>query len=167
MLPGDAPSFSIVVPTFRRPAALERTLAALLSLDYPQDRYEVIVVDDEGKGTGAEVVAGLDRGGIRIELQAQTRLGAASARNRGAQCGQGELLLFVDDDIMVAPDHLQRHVRTRARHGDPLVNGAWEFTPEVREALARTPFGRYRLDLEQHFRDEAVGRPLDGQCVEM
>ena len=44
-----APTFSIVVPTFRRPEALRATLTRLLALDYPRDRYEVIVVDDAGE----------------------------------------------------------------------------------------------------------------------
>ena len=38
--------FSIIVPTLQRPERLRRCLAALSSMDYPLDRYEVIVVDD-------------------------------------------------------------------------------------------------------------------------
>jgi GT2 family glycosyltransferase len=41
------PSFSIVIPTYRRPERLASCLRALAELDYPRDRFEVIVVDDD------------------------------------------------------------------------------------------------------------------------
>ena len=164
---GDALSFSIVVPTFRRPEALCDTVAALMALDYPRERYEVIVVDDEGEGRAATVLSARETRGVRLALESQSRRGAASARNRGARQAQGDVLLFVDDDIVVAPDHLRRHALTRARHGDALVNGAWEFAPGVAAALERTPFGRFRIELERSFEQEAAGTRLDDGCIEM
>ena len=38
--------FSVIVPTYSRPAALSECLTALAALDYPPERFEVIVVDD-------------------------------------------------------------------------------------------------------------------------
>jgi glycosyltransferase involved in cell wall biosynthesis len=160
------PSFSIVVPTFRRPGALRDTLAALLALDYERNRYEVIVVDDGADETTAEIVCELQGRHVEIALHTQHHRGAASARNRGARLAKGDLLLFVDDDILVEPDHLLRHRMSRDRHGDALVNGAWEFAPDVLHALRATPFGRFRIGLERQFQNEAIGTPLSDGCVE-
>src|SRR5690348_16921300 len=125
--PGTSePTVSIVVPTFHRPRALRETLSRLLALDYDPTRYEVIVVDDGADATTAEIVGGLQGDGVKLTLDAQDRRGAASARNRGARLAGGELLLFIDDDIVVAPDHLQRHRHTREQHAGALVNGSWE-----------------------------------------
>ncbi len=72
----------------------------------------------------------------------------ATARNHGAEAARGELLIFIDDDIIVFPDHVKRHLQAREAHGDCLVNGHWEFSPETRAALEQTPFGRYRIEIE-------------------
>lgn len=162
-----APAISVVVPTFRRPEALRQTLQALLKLEYPAEKLEVVVVDDEGEGRAQDVIESVDRGEVDVRVERQRRRGAASARNRGASKAAGDLLLFVDDDILVAPDHLARHLDVRRRHGNALVNGAWKFTPEVLDLLSQSPFGRFRIALEQRFQEEASGAPLDGSCVEM
>jgi glycosyltransferase involved in cell wall biosynthesis len=160
-------TWSIVVPTFRRPDSLRATLVALVGLDYPKDRYEVIVIDDDADGRTAELVDAQRGHGVELSFAAQSHRGAAGARNHGAQLADGDVLLFCDDDIVVQPDHLRAHLAARAARTDALVNGTWEFTAAVHEALALTPFGRYRLELERRFRDEATGRMLEDGCVEM
>jgi GT2 family glycosyltransferase len=97
-------------------------------------------------------------------LTAQHQRGAASARNRGARLAGGDLLLFLDDDILVEPDHLHRHLMSRDRHGDAIVNGAWEFAPHVLRALRGTPFGRFRIELERRF--QATEASLTDGCIE-
>jgi glycosyltransferase involved in cell wall biosynthesis len=155
------PSFSVVVPTFRRPDALRATLASLLALDYDHDHYEVIVVDDGPDQITSHILDEFDGEGVSLTLESQSQRGAACARNRGARLARGELVLFCDDDIVVAPSHLRDHVATHERHGDVVVNGAWEFTPAVLDVLRASPFGRYRIELEGHFQEEAGGEPLE------
>jgi GT2 family glycosyltransferase len=161
------PAFSIVVPTFRRPEALRATLAALAALDYDRNRVEVIVADDGADPLTAEIARRAGASDLRMEVIAGQQRGAATARNSGARVASGELLLFIDDDILVGPDHLQRHREAHRRHGDALINGRWEFTPAVMRKLAQTPFGRYRLELEERFQAEARGTDLGDGCVEM
>jgi GT2 family glycosyltransferase len=157
----SGPSFSIVVPTFRRPDALRATLAALLELEYDRSRYEVIVVDDAADEMTARTVKQLAGQSVSLTLETQPHRGAASARNRGAQLASGDLLLFCDDDMIVEPSHLRMHVATRQRHGDVVVSAAWRFAPAVEAVLRKTPFGRYRIDLERRYQFEAAGMPLD------
>jgi GT2 family glycosyltransferase len=154
-----------VSPTRR----LRKTLAALEALDYDSSRYEIIVIDDGSEEVVRQIVQEHSRAPVSLTLEAQERLGAARARNRGARAASGELLLFCDDDILVAASHLQDHLATRHRHGDALVNGDWRFTGEVATRLRETPFGRYRIDLEQHFKDEAGGKAIAGDdaCFEV
>ena len=159
---GADPTFSIVVPTFRRPDALEETLAAILRLEYRTDRYQVIVVDDGADDATAPIVQRFRGRGVEVILEAQPQRGAARARNRGAKLAGGELLLLCDDDMILEPSYLRRHVSARERHGDAVVSGAWRFSPKVMAALAASPFGRYRIDLERGFQESGGGRPLDG-----
>jgi len=150
------------VPTFRRPEALHKTLTALLALDYPRDRYEVIVVDDGADDTTSNVVYAFGDRGVSVRLAAQLRRGAASARNRGARLAGGEWLLFCDDDIITPPSHLAGHRDAHARHRHALVAGTFELAPPAVAILRATPFGRYRIELERQFLAEAQGEPLDG-----
>jgi GT2 family glycosyltransferase len=93
------PTFSIVVPTYRRPKHLAACLEALAALDYPRDRFEVVVVHD---GHDAEPPPAMAETGGRIELTvlAQAHAGPASARNTGAARARGDYLAFTDDDCM-------------------------------------------------------------------
>lgn len=158
---------SVVVPTYRRPGALRHTVDALLAIDYPAERFEVVVVDDAGGDLEtAEVVRSRQQGSVRLHLSRGQRRGAAAARNSGARLAKGDLLLFCDDDVIVEPPHLRLHLEARASQGDALVNGVSEFRAELRSALERTSFGRYRLELERRFETEADGRPLGGERFE-
>jgi GT2 family glycosyltransferase len=155
---------SFVVPTYRRPEILGDTLRALLEVDYPVTQYEVIVVDDGSEDLTASVVRALRGRGPEITYVGQVNRGAATARNRGAMAASGELLVFCDDDMLVEPSHVVLHLRTRASHGECAVNGERWFSPRVEARLRRTPFGRFRLDLEREYlRPEGVR--LDETCI--
>ncbi len=163
------PTFSIVVPTFRRPDAFTQTLRALLALDYPAGRYEVIVVDDAADPLTRRIIDELRNPSVSVKLEAQERRGAACARNRGARIAGGEWVLFCDDDILAPPSHLAAHLAVHERHGNAVVAGNAMLPPAVVRALATTPFGRYRIELERRFDEEARVESLDGDpsCVRM
>jgi GT2 family glycosyltransferase len=157
---GEQPSVTFVVPTCRRPEALRTTLSALLGLDYPAGRYEVIVVDDAAEAGARAVVDALAPDRPRVRYLAQAGAGVATARNAGAAMASGQLLIFLDDDIVVERDHVERHLRVRADYGDCLVNGHWEFAPAVLAALQRTPFGRFRIGVEDWVKTAIAFEPL-------
>lgn len=155
---------SFVVPTYRRPHALSLTLAALVALDYPASDYEVLVVDDGSGDTTSDVVATFAGGEPRVVYLPQLNAGAATARNHGASEASGELLIFLDDDIVVPPDHVHAHLAARSAHGDCLVNGSGSISPAVSAVLAQTPFGRFRMDLDRRVQAALAKDPLgDGR----
>jgi GT2 family glycosyltransferase len=162
---GDLPTVSFVVPTYRRPATLRITVAALLRVDYPPEHFEVVVVDDGSGDETRDVVADLGRGpGARLVYLEQPNSGAATARNRGARAATGDLLIFVDDDIVVEPSHIHDHLAVPGSRSDTLVNGHWEFPETLELALAGTPFGRFRLEVEAWVKEGVSKVPLpDGR----
>jgi glycosyltransferase involved in cell wall biosynthesis len=149
----STPKFSIVVPTFRRSDVLGRTIDALLGTDYPVDRFEIIVVDDGNDPATREVVNAVQPTPVKLTLVQGRGKGAAAARNDGAKAADGDFLVFVDDDIVVPPNHLTAQLEVRAEHGE-CISGAdwWEFTPDVHAGLLATPLGRYRLAHEDSYR---------------
>jgi glycosyltransferase involved in cell wall biosynthesis len=103
----EAPRCSIVVPTYERPAALAACLKSLAALDYPRDRFDVVVVDDGGRAPLEPVVEPF-RGRLDLTLLRQPRAGPAAARNAGAERAEGDLLAFTDDDCRPRPDWLRQ-----------------------------------------------------------
>jgi GT2 family glycosyltransferase len=100
-----APTFSIIIPTYRRPAQLAACLAAVARLDYPRERHETIVVDDGSGAPPVELVAA-HRARMTVTLIAAAHLGPAAARNAGSAVATGDYLAFTDDDCAPVPGWL-------------------------------------------------------------
>jgi len=110
---GPGLSFSIVIPTYKRPQYLAACLESVAALDYPAALVDVVVVDDGGDVPLEGVVAPY-RGRLSVTLVRQGHGGPGAARNTGAAQGRGAFLAFVDDDCRPAPDWL----RVLAQHLD-------------------------------------------------
>ena len=120
------PFFSIIIPTYNRPAELAACLRGLARLDYPADLLEVIVVDDGGAILLDGIVAPF-RERLNLTLLGQENSGATTARNTGAAAAKGNYLVFTDDDCEFAPDWLQTlaarfHASPRAMVGGAVLN---------------------------------------------
>ena len=106
----EIPFFSVIVPTYRRPGPLGGCLAALSQLDYPRDRFEVIVVNDGDPALSESAIAPYQSGlgsSLNIQLLFQENTGPAGARNTGAKRARGQLLAFTDDDCRPDSDWLR------------------------------------------------------------
>lgn len=100
------PFFSIIVPTYGRSRQLSLCLQAIAALEYPYDRFEVLVVNDGAENPPEALINGF-RNGLDITLLTQSHAGPATARNYGASKAKGEYLAFTDDDCLPLPDWLQ------------------------------------------------------------
>jgi GT2 family glycosyltransferase len=116
------PYFSIVVPTFARSRQLADCLAGLGRLDYPRDRYEVIVVDD-GSTTPPRDAIDAAADTLDTRLVCQRHAGPASARNTGAAQARGTYLAFTDDDCLPAPGWLKALAARLEEHPDCACGG--------------------------------------------
>jgi glycosyltransferase involved in cell wall biosynthesis len=120
------PTFSIIVPTYNRAAQLARCLEGLAQLDYPRDRFEVIVADD-GSDVSPQTAITPFHNRLDVTLLAQDHGGPSAARNAGAAVARGQFLAFTDDDCKPAPNWL-RALEARFRTtpsqviGGPTIN---------------------------------------------
>jgi GT2 family glycosyltransferase len=114
--------FSIIVPTFRRPAQLSECLDSMTALLYPADEFEVIVVDDDSEPRPRDVVSSYKEK-IDVRLIEQQHSGPAAARNRGAQEARGAYLAFTDDDCKPSPDWLQKIEKIFEAHPKCVIAG--------------------------------------------
>jgi GT2 family glycosyltransferase len=92
---------SVVIPVFNGAATLARCLGALPS---PASILECIVVDNGSSDESAEVAAAAGA----VVLRTESRTGPAAARNLGAARASGDLLVFVDADVCMHADTVDR-----------------------------------------------------------
>ena len=102
----NAPDYSIIVPTYRRPDSLARCLRAIESLDFDRNRFELLVVDDGSPAPPTDLVASLDRS-VQARLLCAHHGGPAIARNTGARAARGRYVVFTDDDCQPRADWLR------------------------------------------------------------
>lgn len=114
--------FSIIIPTYNRPQPLTNCLQSLADLDYPDNRFEVIVVDD-GSKISLDTIVKPFQSQLNLTLISQANAGPASARNTGAKQAQGQFLAFIDDDCTPANDWLQILESHLIAHVNDLIGG--------------------------------------------
>jgi GT2 family glycosyltransferase len=129
--PGS-PSVSIIVPVYNNPQELRECLSALLASAGPGS--EIIVVDDASTDDTPAVAAQM---GVQV-LRLAENSGPAAARNYGASQAQGEILFFVDADVIVAPDAVRRVVALFAERPDlAAVFGSYDARPRAKGVVSQ------------------------------
>lgn len=115
---------SVIMPVYNGAIYLDQSLAALRAGTRPPD--EIIVVDN---GSTDDSAAKARTYGAGV-LPANGHRGPAQARNRGAAAASGEVLVFVDADVVVRPDALARIEQTLLDQPDvDAVFGSYDDDP--------------------------------------
>jgi glycosyltransferase involved in cell wall biosynthesis len=91
---------SVIIPLFNVEKYVGLCVDALLGQDYPENRYEIIGVENNSTDRTAELVAGYPR----VRLIKEPKTGAYAARNSGISAAKGEILAFTDGDCVPQRD---------------------------------------------------------------
>jgi len=116
---------SVVIPTFRRPHLLEKTVSSIArQLNSLKLAYEIIVVDNcPERSAEATVSRVIDKYEIPICYVSEPRQNIALARNAGIDRSNAELIAMIDDDEQAAPDWLDHLVMTLRSYEADVVMG--------------------------------------------
>jgi GT2 family glycosyltransferase len=115
---------SVVVPAFDNATGLAECLRALVPSAGPNN--EIIVVDDASTDETSDVAAQFGTRLLRLERNS----GPGAARNFGARHATGDVLLFVDSDVVVGPDTVARVVRVLEERPDvAAIFGSYDAAP--------------------------------------
>lgn len=127
---GATPAVSVIIPTYNRRATLERALDHLAAQTVGPDALQVIVCDD---GSTDDTRPRLAEGSwpFTLDLLTQANAGPAAARNRALRVARAPYVLFVNDDTLLAPDTVERHLARHDRHRNErlMVLGTFDLPP--------------------------------------
>jgi len=158
-MPGDvgvsAPSviLTVVVPAYQCAPMLRASLDGLLQSDMPRAAWELIVVDDGSTDDTGAVAA---RGADVVLRVADGPRGPAHARNLGAIAARGDVVVFVDADVVVARSTLRGFAeRLEAEPGLAAVFGAYDDCPADPGIVSR-----YRNLLHHHVHVRHAGEAV-------
>lgn len=115
---GD-PFFSVVIPTFQRRALVCEAVLALNNLEYEGPVELIVMVDGSTDGTAGALRQLQTKYPLRIIEQ--TNAGAGAARNGGAAAAKGEIILFLDDDMISEPNLVEQHARMYRQGADAVI----------------------------------------------
>lgn len=116
------PPLSVIIPVFNGGEGFRKCLQALATSSRPAS--EVIVVDDGSRDDSGEAA----RAAGACVFRHAKPLGAAAARNRGAAEARGDILFFLDADVLVQTDTLERIATFFVTgEGDALIGS---YTPD-------------------------------------
>lgn len=131
----SGPVLSVIVPAYNCPDVLAQSLAALVASDLPRDRWELLVVDDGSTDHTGDVARRVADQVLRNPHGPQ---GPGTARNIGAARARTGLLLFVDADVLVAPNTLSGFVALFDANPDVVsAFGAYDDAPAVSDFLSQ------------------------------
>ena len=132
---------SVIIPTYNRGTQLTAMLDSLLGCDTAGlEQVEIIVVDDGSPHPVAPLVESRTvRPPISLRAIRQKNSGPAAARNTGFRASRGEVVLFIDDDILCPPDLIRRHLEAHRSRPGSVIYGRYPYA----EPEPMTPFFRY------------------------
>ena len=114
------PSITITVPCYNEERSIAATLEALLAVDYPADRRQIVVISDASSDGTDDIVRSFSDRGVEL-LRLDSRRGKSAAENAAGGVARGEIIVNTDATIRILPDALKALIRAFA---DPKVGVA-------------------------------------------
>jgi len=150
----NLPFVSVVIPTRDRGKELTTCLQSIAKQDYPKNRLEVIISDDGSKSNIEHIIAPFHTQLCIRYIRRQSPAGPAAARNAGWRVSRGEIVVFLDDDVITTRTHLMALIQTLISSGDNIpgvagpvlpLSGEWRQDPFTSVPVFEGPGGAGNL----------------------
>lgn len=158
------PSSSMIIATMNRPKELEEALGSILEQTVRPD--EILVIDD-GELVEFPLEDDCRDVGIASSLHRKAERGLTASRNLGVKLAHGEIILFIDDDVILKPRYIESVLSLFAADTEGILGGVGGVDDIYPADLSLAKRIRHWLDiifLNSGFRE---GRVLcSGFCVD-
>lgn len=157
------PQISVLIPVYNDIDRVGLCIEKLRAMTFPQDKYEVIIIDN-GSSDGTyellqKLVSELDDKAFRL-VQCLTP-GSYAARNEGLKLADGEFVAFTDSDCLVSENWLQSLLDSwREQSGSVVVAGKVSFFSDTTKKTEQCA-----LDFENMFSMKQDQNAKNGKCI--
>ncbi|MEK6885447.1 MAG: glycosyltransferase [Nanoarchaeota archaeon] len=101
-------SVSILIPAYNEENSIKDTIEHVMNLDYPKDKFEVIVLNDGSTDRTKEIVLQCKQKYPSLKILNKPNSGKADSLNMGIKLSKGELIAVVDSDSFPSKESLAR-----------------------------------------------------------
>ena len=102
------PKISIIVSAYNEEKKIADCIESLKAIDYPEDQYEIIILNDGSKDKTSNVVARYADGKNIIFIDNKKNKGKAACLNHGISLAKGTYIACMDADSVVPKDILKK-----------------------------------------------------------
>lgn len=158
---------SIVIPTFNRSVLLYKTLESITCKQHSDIKIEIIVVDNNSTDDTKKRVTEFSKNSkFRVNYILEKNKGLHYARNAGISKSSGEIIVFLDDDVILSQNFLSNISKEFDKHAQTAIVGGrilpgWEQAPPpwikdfesrgVCAALSYLDYGKKRRALRSEY----------------
>jgi glycosyltransferase involved in cell wall biosynthesis len=109
---------SVIIPTYQRPVYLAQAIKSISDQDFCADNYEVLIVDNSPQSTSELMDLCSEFAKPKVRYFHVPQKGLHNARHEGARQARGDILVYIDDDVVCDKDLLTELFRL---YSDPQV----------------------------------------------
>lgn len=119
----ENPLISVIIPVYNEEKYIEECIQTIINQTY--SNFEIIVVDDGSIDNSSKIISKYNS----VTLVKQQHRGPGSAKNLGAKCSKGKILVFIDGDMYLHKNYLREII-------NPLLNGNYIATYTTSEYVS-------------------------------
>ena len=114
---------SVIIPTYN---GAHKIIHALRSIEKQNRKPDEVIVVIDGSTDNTASIIKQQSYKINLNIIEQPNGGRAKVRNRGATEAKGDLLVFLDDDMIVPTQWLHEHIEHHSNYPDSLMTGKFD-----------------------------------------
>ena len=141
----ELPFVSVIVPARNCERTIDQCISSILATDYPQERREIVVVDNASTDSSRERISRFP-----VRCLSEDVRGASAARNRGITSSSGEIVAFIDADCVATTGWLRRLVAGFSE------DDIWGVAGEILAFPPQTPVQRYTAMRKETWQKSAM-----------
>jgi glycosyltransferase involved in cell wall biosynthesis len=128
-------NLSVIIPSFNAEHIIEKSLSAIFNQSLAPTEYEVLVINDGSNDSTHQTLQELQNTYTFQYICFSQNQGVAKARNEGSKQAKGQILVFIQDDIIVEHDFLKQHLRVHQQFPEEktVVVGFTHWHPDLRK----------------------------------
>jgi len=135
---------SIIVPVFNGGSTFSKCVSSLLELEYPKEKLQIILINDGSTDDTAQWLLEQRLPSNFKIITHDKNMGRAAARNSGIKIARGDIIIFLDADMVVKPNFVMEHVTAISKPGVAAVSGLVIADPNERKTALQYYLFEYR-----------------------